>query len=334
MRKLSASVALGVFMTLSVQAVRAEDACTIVPIDMLGGKGAHVSGLNNWGQAIGTIFYEAARDTAYVWRDGRTRALPRLDPRGSTYAAAINDFGTIVGTAESNGVVVPVWWSLRGVRRLPGNDEDVPRDLNNRGQVVGNRGFSECLLWRDAFSEPVVLGGLGGDFCFAHAINDWGEIVGGADVPSGEVHAFVWRDGVFTDLGDYPHEGADLGMELLDINNRGLAVGRVLHSLQTDLLIWTREGGRRVIEFPHADLPELIVDGPASSVNEWGLIVAHDYSEVGHLLLLDRVGHIREVGTLGGHVSYDDVFVNERFQLAWDADLKPYFCELRWSSLF
>jgi hypothetical protein len=39
---------------------------------------------------------------------------------------------------------------------------------------------------------------------------------------------------------------------------------------------------------------------------------------------------VRDAGTLGGSVSYDDVFVNERFQLAWDADTKPYFCQLSW----
>ena len=39
------------------------------------------------------------------------------------------------------------------------------------------------------------LGTLGGTFSGANAINEHGEVVGFAELPSGEVRAILWREG-------------------------------------------------------------------------------------------------------------------------------------------
>jgi probable HAF family extracellular repeat protein len=45
------------------------------------------------------------------------------------------------------------------------------------------------------------LGTLGGDTSYAFGINDRGDVVGMSQRASGELSAFLWRDGVMTDLG-------------------------------------------------------------------------------------------------------------------------------------
>jgi probable HAF family extracellular repeat protein len=69
------------------------------------------------------------------------------------------------------------------------------------------------------------LGTLGGDNSFPLWINDAGEIVGEADLPGSEVthlhHAFLWRNGVISDLGTLGSTSHAEG-----INSKGQVVGR------------------------------------------------------------------------------------------------------------
>jgi probable HAF family extracellular repeat protein len=65
------------------------------------------------------------------------------------------------------------------------------------------------------------LGTLGGTISFAFAINDLGQVAGGAETSNGEIHAFLWEAGVMLDLGTL---GGDLA-EPNDIDSQGRIVG-------------------------------------------------------------------------------------------------------------
>ena len=56
------------------------------------------------------------------------------------------------------------------------------------------------------------LGTLGGPDSRAVAINDLGQVIGWGAAASGETHAFLWEDGVMTDLGPLgPSRGCGCG---------------------------------------------------------------------------------------------------------------------------
>jgi probable HAF family extracellular repeat protein len=96
---------------------------------------------------------------------------------------------------------------------------------------VTSRGFVPILLaltWLfpavAAAQEyaPRDLGTLGGAFSWANAVNNRGQVVGRSAVQGGLQHAFLWQDGVMTDLGTLP--GGNYS-EAYAINNRGQVVG-------------------------------------------------------------------------------------------------------------
>src|SRR5512136_1531284 len=62
-----------------------------------------------------------------------------------------------------------------------------------------------ALTWSavPALAQPTItdLGTLGGAWSEANGINDSGQIVGAGITSSGEMRAYLWKNGVVTDLG-------------------------------------------------------------------------------------------------------------------------------------
>ena len=116
---------------------------------------------------------------------------------------------------------------LTDLGALPGTNDSLAFSSNDRGEIVGLSengtidpiiGFPEVhgVLW--SHGEIIDLGTLGGNGSFAGTVNDRGQVVGGAlnNVPDPygaslaigippaaptQLHAFVWENGVMTDLG-------------------------------------------------------------------------------------------------------------------------------------
>jgi len=102
-----------------------------------------------------------------------------------------------------------------------------PIALNNRGQVLGISNlagdqFADFFLWENGKLTDLTAQSTGGTLWLASAINDAGQIVGGASFPGRDFDAAVWQNGVLTDLGTL---GGDCYSFADAINSRGQIVG-------------------------------------------------------------------------------------------------------------
>jgi probable HAF family extracellular repeat protein len=229
----------------------------------LGGPNGVVNTINNAGWING-IVQTAATDTSCVepiahqyqgviWgpAPGQMRVLRPLPGDTVSIPLWMNDLGQSVGTSGlcSNSLVVPpivgphaVLWDFDGTPLDLGNlggsvDVSLPAVgnrglyISNRGEVVGGSALAgnktaHAFLWtRDAGMKD--LGMLNGDSnSGALAINDRGEVVGVSNDDKGNFRAFLWRNGLMTDLNTLAPSDSPLYLLFaLGINNRGEIVG-------------------------------------------------------------------------------------------------------------
>ena len=161
--------------------------------------------VNSQGLAAGTAWVGGA-PRATLWRNGSPEFI---GPSGAaSYASAVNERGQAVGN-----FVTP---SGEGRAFLYGPDGwlDIGAEwevswssayaLNDAGAVAGY-GETAPGVFRAFVRSPdgtiTVLGTFGGRSSYAFGINDAGDAAGHASLPGGELHAFLYRDGVMIDLG-------------------------------------------------------------------------------------------------------------------------------------
>jgi len=168
------------------------------------------------------------------------RPLPTLGGLNG-FANSVNNRGHVVGSAENAlpdttcpvevtfAQSKPVLWTGDGIKELPivdGNSDGAATSINNRGQVVGFSGdctsSPHALLWTKG--TVTDLGNLGGQLNIATAINNHGQVVGFSNLPGDKfvLRAFVWQDGVMTNLGVFP---GDVHSLAIGINDKGQIVG-------------------------------------------------------------------------------------------------------------
>jgi probable HAF family extracellular repeat protein len=154
--------------------------------------------------------------------------LGTLPHGGDSSARAINDQGQIVGeSAHYTFFPIHAFLLDNGVMTdlgaLPGrNPFSEASGINNHGQIIGDSGdvvrFEFAVLFSSgAIVELPTLPGAGDNSSSAFAINDHGQIVG---VSGG--HAFLFDNGVITDLGTLP---GDASSQAAAINDHGQIVG-------------------------------------------------------------------------------------------------------------
>jgi probable HAF family extracellular repeat protein len=228
----------------------------ITDLGSLGGNQNAALGINNRGQIIGNsqntipdpfCFFGTTQLRAFLWENGVMRDLGSLGGNcvGASY---INERSQIAGQSDTTttpnpltGVptVDPFLWEQGTMRDLGtlGGAAGFAGGLNNRGQVIGASSLASdpgaCLgigntanchpfLWDQGNLIDLFTSTIGGNPLGAHMINDAGEITGPAAFPNAPFDAYLWRNGVATDLGLL---NGDCFSEGWAINSRDQVVG-------------------------------------------------------------------------------------------------------------
>jgi probable HAF family extracellular repeat protein len=198
------------------------------------GDESQANGINDRGQVVGLSSTDDGEYHAVLWENGRIVDLGTL---GGDYgeARAINDAGEVVGiSTTADGDAHTFLWK-NGVMTDLGLFV-LPYAMNNRGVIAGDTDPEGAVVFDHGILT--ALGTLGGKYGVALGINNLDQVVGNAQTKNGYAHAFVWENGLMTDLGTLDD---DTVSEAHDINNRGQIVGQ--SSGETaNAVIWQRTG--------------------------------------------------------------------------------------------
>jgi probable HAF family extracellular repeat protein len=205
----------------------------------LGGNNSFALGGNEEGQVVGYADIPGgATSHAALWYMGTVTDLGTLaGPDGFSFAQLINNNHQIVGgSTTADGTFRGFLWD-RGVTTdlgTLGGPNSFGNGINERGQIVGGATVSDVAnpilgfppyygtLWdRDEITTLTP-----GVPAAAFIINNKSQVVGRILVPDrkegGVAHAFLWQEGVLTDLGV---PAGDDNSEANSLNNGGQIVG-------------------------------------------------------------------------------------------------------------
>lgn len=240
----------------------------ITPIGIVGSMPA---GINNNGQVVGS-FVSGNSTHAFLYSRDSFVDLGTLGG-GYSRALAINDSGTVVGTAGNSAsdtrAFVYVNGSMSDIGTLGGSNSSA-NAINNNGQIAGvadSASGSFAFMYTPGV-DILNLGALpGGPFSRAQGINDAGTVVGGSlvgDFPLASFHAFKYSSGSMIDLGP---------------QNSSWSVGQAING-NGDVVGWSNAG----VNVDHAVLysADLITD--LGTLNGFGSSVAYDINDDGQVV--------------------------------------------------
>jgi probable HAF family extracellular repeat protein len=234
----------------------------------LGGTHSFATGVNDRGQVVGWAQTPVRDPTctgttilqfhAVVWepKTGDLTTLRPLPGDSASAATAINQRGQVVGISGECDQAVGRYSARHAVLwehgepieigNLGGTSWHTPMAINERGEVVG---FSNPPSAADAAGEFNAvafrwsrrggidnLGTLPGDAnSQAMGINARGQIVGVSFGGSRGSRAFIWEDGVMTDLNDLV-DTDDVLLSAQHVNDAGQITGRLRSSTTGETL--------------------------------------------------------------------------------------------------
>jgi probable HAF family extracellular repeat protein len=233
----------------------------MTPLPTLGGFNSYATAINNRGQAVGWAENTVHDPTcvaprqvlqfhAVIWgpKDGQIQDLPPLPlpNHTSSAATAINDQGTVVGISGICDRAVGRFSAARAVVWQDGIPTDIgnlggvawntPAAINHNGEIAGfsdlpgdESGAPNFHAFLKLPGVPIQdLGTLGTDtISGAFGINDSRQVVGQSiDGATGFSRAFIWENGVMTDLNSLVPPGSPFLVYANDINERGEITGQ------------------------------------------------------------------------------------------------------------
>jgi len=205
-------------------------------------------------------------------------ALTDLGTLGGKYSAgaAINDSGTVAGYADlSSGIAHAALFhggTVTDLGSLSGpTGSSGATAINDLGQVAGSTTYPGSGGGQEAFVETNgVMTGLGilpgGTGSAATGINASGEVIGVGDNAASDERAFVYSNGVKTDLGTLGGPNAVAGA----INDNGLIVGYSQTASDADHVFSYSNGTM-------TDLGAYNIDTVPEAINDSGVFVGQTY---------------------------------------------------------
>jgi probable HAF family extracellular repeat protein len=206
----------------------------ITDLNPLGSNHSAAYGINDLGKVVG--YQSSFLNTATIWDMGVATEL------GIGIAQGINNSGVVVGY-QYDGYAQAVTWNGTDTTILSNNS--FANAINDTNQVVGMQmAISNEIYVDGVVGNPATLwdggvatylGYLGGTQSSGLDINNLGEIVGYSfGTGNSKQYAFLWRDGVITDLNSLLDLSTiDAGWSLSiarAINNNGWIVGDAYNS--------------------------------------------------------------------------------------------------------
>jgi probable HAF family extracellular repeat protein len=170
------------------------------------GNYTHTGPINSSGQIAGVYSSASSGDNdGFIWNGSSTTAVttPATDA-GATYVSAINNSGVVVGTYQVGITPVGVGFYFNG------SEHDIhgmtyPEAIAGN-YVVGTDYYTnfpngEAIVYTLGASSATPIGTLNGDTsAVAYGVNSSGRVVGASYETSGLERAFVYSNGLMSDL--------------------------------------------------------------------------------------------------------------------------------------
>jgi probable HAF family extracellular repeat protein len=280
-----------VFLALSIPAgLPAEYLFTVTDLGTLGGTTSSATGINAWGQVVGTSTTSYGVSRAFVYWHG---VMIDLGTLGGDYssATAINNVGQIVGVATTSTGDQHAFLfqgsTMTDLGTLGGNTSQA-NAINDHGQIVGSstlaNGQTRAFLYDHGAMTNLGALGDGAQSSIASGINNNGEIIGNSDngppAPFVGNFPFAFTNGQMSVLSGFESYTADAEYGVTAINNSGQTVGggRFSSLEEASSGFIDTAGNVTLFGLPQADPSSPGPYAYAYAINDYGMAVGETYS--------------------------------------------------------